>query len=76
MGHERNPIETKGAVPMNRQVTVEEWVARFRAIGLDEAAMEKWHTSFERENPEGHQSFLEWLGLPDENIAAIRARYA
>lgn len=59
---------------MKNKVTVEEWVKRFRAIGLDDAAMQKWHTLFEKENPEGHQSFLEWLGLPAEKIAAIRRR--
>lgn len=57
---------------MKHKVTVEEWVKRFRAIGLDEAAMQKWHELFEKENPEGHQSFLEWLGLPTEKIRAIR----
>lgn len=61
---------------MNATVTVEEWVARFRAIGLDDAAMEQWHRLFERENPAGHQSFLEWLGLPAERIAEIRNKYA
>ncbi len=61
---------------MNHKVTVDEWVERFRAIGLDEAAMQKWHRLFERENPEGHQSFLEWLGLPAERIAEIRQKYA
>lgn len=61
---------------MKRNVTVEEWVERFRAIGLDEAAMQKWHRLFERENPEGHQSFLEWLGLPAERIAGIRQKSA
>ncbi len=59
---------------MKNMVTVEEWVKRFRAIGLDDAAMQKWHKLFERENPEGHQSFLEWLGLPAEKIAEIRQR--
>ncbi|HEX9023735.1 MAG TPA: hypothetical protein VF799_07855 [Geobacteraceae bacterium] len=59
---------------MGTHVTVEEWVARFRAIGLDEAAMGKWHTLFERENPAGHQSFLEWLGLSAERIAEIRKK--
>ncbi|MBU5611616.1 MULTISPECIES: MerR family transcriptional regulator [Geomonas] len=58
------------------KVTVEEWTARFRAIGLDDAAMEQWHRLFERENPEGHQEFLEWLGLPAERIAAIRKHHA
>ncbi len=59
---------------MGARVTVEEWVDRFRAIGLDEAAMEKWHSLFERENPTGHQSFLEWLGLSAERIVEIRKK--
>lgn len=57
---------------MKNKVTVDEWVSRFRAIGLDDAAMRNWHRLFERENPEGHQSFLEWLGLPTDRIAEIR----
>lgn len=57
---------------MKNKVTVEEWVSRFRAIGMDDAAMRNWHRLFERENPEGHQSFLEWLGLPTDRIAEIR----
>ncbi|MDD2897809.1 MAG: hypothetical protein PHI31_03745 [Desulfuromonadaceae bacterium] len=57
---------------MSAQVSVEEWVARFKAIGLDQAAMQQWHRLFERENPAGHQSFLEWLGLPAERIAEMR----
>ena len=57
---------------MKHEVTVDEWVKRFRAIGLDEAAMQKWHKLFESENPTGHQSFLEWLGLPAEKITEIR----
>lgn len=61
---------------MSAQVSVEEWVDRFRAIGLDQTAMQQWHRLFERENPAGHQSFLEWLGLPAERIAEIRATSA
>lgn len=61
---------------MSANVTVEEWVARFKAIGLDQAAMETWHRLFEQENPAGHQSFLEWLGLPAERIAEIRSKSA
>ncbi|OGU13317.1 MAG: hypothetical protein A2076_10970 [Geobacteraceae bacterium GWC2_53_11] len=61
---------------MKPTVTVEEWMARFKAIGLDQAAMEKWHHLFEQENPAGHQSFLEWLGLPADKIGNIRAKSA
>ncbi len=59
---------------MKRKVTAEEWVKRFQMIGLDETAMQNWHRLFEAENPEGHQSFLEWLGLPEGKIAEIRQR--
>ena len=61
---------------MKPTVTVEEWVARFKAIGLDQAAMETWHRLFEQENPDGHQSFLKWLGLTTEKIREIRAKSA
>jgi len=61
---------------MKPTVTVEEWVTRFKAIGLDQAAMETWHRLFEQENPVGHQSFLEWLGLPADRISDIRAKSA
>lgn len=57
---------------MKHVVQKEEWVNRFRAIGLDEAAMRKWHELFEKENPQGHKSFLEWLGLPAGKITEIR----
>lgn len=45
----------------------------FKEIGLDEAAMKKWHRVFESRHPEGHQSFLEWLGLPAQEVARIRS---
>lgn len=61
------------SMPMKNEVTVKEWVALFREIGLDQAQMEKWHKLFEARHPAGHQSFLEWLGLPPEEVARIRA---
>lgn len=51
----------------------ENWVLLFKAIGLDEATMVKWHQAFETRFPDGHQSFLEWLNIPDEEITRIRA---
>ena len=57
-------------------VTVDEWVEMFRAIGLDEQVMHRWHAEFERRHPDGHQGFLEWLGLPPARIEQIRAKSA
>ncbi|ABK99009.1 conserved hypothetical protein [Pelobacter propionicus DSM 2379] len=38
--------------------------------------MEQWHRLFEQENPQGHHSFLQWLGCSPEQIERIRRDYA
>ena len=58
------------------KVNVDEWVAMFRAIGLDDARMSAWHVEFERRHPQAHESFLRWLDLPEQRIAEIRDRAA
>ena len=60
---------------MQNQVTVNEWVAMFREIGLDEETMKRWHSVFETRYPQAHQSFLEWLGLEQGQIEEIRGKY-
>ena len=48
------------------------WVQILSAAGLDEEAMHRWHVEFEALAPESHQDFLESLGIPAPDIAAIR----
>ena len=60
---------------MKNHVNVDEWVAMFREIGLDQAQMYRWHKLFESQHPDAHQSFLEWLGLGAEVIAQTRAQF-
>jgi len=36
----------------------------------------RWHQAFERKSPAGHQSFLEWLNISEEEIVTIRSRSA
>jgi len=57
---------------MQRQVTKEDWVAMFREIGLSDEAMWNWHKVFEQRHPQGHAEFLDWLGIPREEINRIR----
>jgi hypothetical protein len=59
---------------MSKQVSVSEWTAMFREIGLDHAQMEQWHKVFEARHPAGHQGFLEWLGLTAEEVDRIRLK--
>jgi hypothetical protein len=51
----------------------EKWVLLFKEIGLDEATMVKWHKAFETRYPNEHQSCLEWLKNPENEVALIRA---
>jgi DNA-binding transcriptional MerR regulator len=48
------------------------WVELLAASGMSQEAMRRWHADFERTAPEKHQRFLELLGLPAAEIAAIR----
>jgi len=58
----------------NDVMNKEKWVLLFREIGLDDATMIKWHKGFEARYPDGHQSFLEWLKIPKDEISLIRAQ--
>ena len=50
----------------------EQWVELFREIGLGEPTMQRWHAAFEKRWPESHQSFMDWLGIPQSEIEKIR----
>ncbi len=53
------------------KVTVEQWKDMFSQVGLSDDDMQKWHELFERTNPQGHQSFLEWLRPGDSQWATM-----
>lgn len=57
---------------MNR----DRWVEVFRAAGLDDATMDRWHREFEQRYPAQHQAFLEWIKLPADDIRRVRAQSA
>lgn len=56
----------------NDAMSKEKWVLLFKEIGLDEATMIHWHKAFEARYPDGHQSFLEWLNIDENEIRQIR----
>ena len=57
---------------MNR----DRWVEVFRAAGLDEETMQRWHREFEQRYPAQHQAFLEWIQLPADDIQKVRSQSA
>ena len=48
------------------------WVKMLEAAGMDENAMHRWHTEFERRAPDGHEEFLLSLGIPADEVVQIR----
>ena len=48
------------------------WTEMFRAIGLSDDDMRRWHAEFERSRPEAHRAFLASLGIAPADIARIR----
>jgi MerR family transcriptional regulator, thiopeptide resistance regulator len=65
-------LRDRSAHGRSRVMTKERWVQLLTACGLDEADRAQWHREFEKLSPEAHQDFLESLGLPAAEIAAIR----
>ncbi|MBS4097002.1 MAG: MerR family transcriptional regulator [Sulfuricella sp.] len=65
-------LNDEHALRDSRAMTKERWVALLAATGLSEEGMRKWHVEFEKMSPEAHQDFLESLGIPAEEISAIR----
>ena len=53
-------------------MTKEKWVAIMHSAGFTEQDMQRWHTQFEKNSPEEHQEFLEYLHIPPEEIGKIR----
>ena len=51
----------------------EKWVALLRASGFGDDDLRRWHRDFERSDPVYHQRFLEFLGIPPDEIRTIRA---
>ncbi len=53
-------------------VTKEKWVSVMRSAGFSEEDMKRWHAEFEKQAPEEHQEFLQFLHIPTEEIGKIR----
>lgn len=48
------------------------FISILKSTGLDEKAMNHFHIQFEKNSPDFHQLFLEFLALSDEEIEHIR----
>jgi hypothetical protein len=54
------------------RITKDQFVAILNESGVTDAQKERLHRLFEQRHPEAHQAFLEWLGIPADQVRAIR----
>ena len=63
-------VQSLGELPVT--IDKQAWIEMLRAAGMDEAAMRRWHTEFERRAPEAHHKFLLALGMSEDEAFFIR----
>jgi MerR family transcriptional regulator, thiopeptide resistance regulator len=66
-------LQSPAAARRARALSKDGWTRMFRAIGLSDADMQRWHAKFEQSMPEAHEDFLESLGLGATEIKRIRS---
>jgi DNA-binding transcriptional MerR regulator len=65
-------VESLGELPAT--VDKQAWIEMLRAAGMNEVAMRRWHSEFERRAPEAHHQFLLALGISEDEALFIRER--
>lgn len=61
-------MHAAGDAPMDKDF----WTSLLEGCGFTDKDMHCWHAEFERRAPERHRRFLEYLGIPAEDISLIR----
>jgi len=65
-------VQSLGELPVS--IDKQAWIEMLRAVGMDDAAMVRWHTEFERRAPEAHHQFLLTLGISEDEALFIRKK--
>ena len=53
-------------------LTKDQFVAVLNDAGITDDQKHGFHAAFEQRFPQGHQAFLEWLGVNAETVRQIR----
>lgn len=57
-----------------KTITKDQFVSVLNDAGISDAQKHRLHAAFEKRHPEAHQSFLEYLGIPAEQVVQIRSQ--
>lgn len=69
-------LKTRASGTIPSTVDKDMFVEMLRAAGMDDAAMQLFHTAFEGQAPEAHHAFLLSLGIPEQDALLIRKHSA
>jgi DNA-binding transcriptional MerR regulator len=65
-------LQMKSIRKKDRKMTKDKWVAVMKAAGFTEDDMRRWHHEFEKSAPKDHEEFLQFLHIPEKEVASIR----
>lgn len=65
-------LKGKNRTDLNMPMDSQTFVSILKSTGLDEKTLDYFHIQFEKNSPDSHQFFLEFLGAADEEIKHIR----
>jgi hypothetical protein len=68
----KRTAETRGT--NMKTITKDQFVSILNDAGITDVQKHKLHGLFEARYPQGHEAFLQWLGLPPDEIRAIREK--
>lgn len=57
-------------------ISKQRWTELMAATGMTEEDMLQWHIQFESMEPQGHQKFLESLGIAPDEIVRLRQQFS
>ncbi len=67
-------LKEKKSLSKTQVLDKNKWIEILRSCGMSEEDMWQWHIQFEKHCPEGHQDFLESLGIKPSEIQQIRKK--
>ena len=65
-------FKAKNIMDKSMLVDKETFISILKSAGFEDEKMEQLHIEFEKNSPDAHQFFLEFLGIPAEEIKLIR----
>lgn len=63
-----------GAKTHMKTITKDQFVSILNEAGITDVQKHRLHAAFEQTHPEAHQAFLEYLGVPADQVVQIRTR--